>query len=147
MNPYDTEAVRAVWARVTATQEQRLAAMIADEHAARDGYLLLARSFPRYRNLFRSIAQDEARHIKKLSGLYFLLFGTQANVAAAKPKRQAALCDAIRASYKAELEAVQTYQNAASHFAAQRELFLALSADEARHASRLHALAETLQCK
>ena len=140
MNPYDTEAVHRVWARVTAIQEERLSAMIADERRDCETYLLLSRTFPRYRSFFRSLANDELQHAKKLSAVYTSLYGRNADVALAPPKQFSNLRDAVQERYAEELSGAQTYQQAAAQFAAHRDLFLMLSAQEKKHAQRLRNL-------
>ena len=140
MNPYDTEAVKKVWARVQATQEDRLAAMIADERHDHQLYLRLARQFPRYRNLFQSIANDERRHAKRLTELYISLYHRRPTPAVEQVQSFANLDAALYARCEAERLGSQKYQQAVSVFPQQTAFFLGLAADEARHADRLCAL-------
>ncbi len=144
MDPFDTEAVRAVWERVNATREQQLAKMITGERQARDTYLRLAEQNPRWKTQFSRLAAEEGRHAQRLSALYDLLFGCEAGVAPGKGKRYTDLRQALRACYAEELHTAQNYQNAAVAFAAQQEFFEALAAEEKGHARILQEIAEAL---
>lgn len=139
MNVYDTAAVQRVWARVQASQEDRLAILLAEELQTQKLYLLLAQKYPRYAPMLRQFAADELRHAKRLSTLYASVYQRRADVAVAKPKHYASLQAALQDSYEAEQNAAQRYQQAASIYPAHTALFLSLAAEEARHAERLQA--------
>ena len=74
MDPYDTQAVRAVWERVRLSHEQLLVSMIAREQQDRDFYRRIARQAGPMGKRLLSIATEEEKHLQQLRELYNSLY-------------------------------------------------------------------------
>ncbi len=151
MNPYDSDEVRAVWARVTANgqettpPEEQLQELIADELTDCASYRVLSRCCGRFSAVFRAIAADELRHAKRLSALYVLHYGCIPTPYAGAYDCRPCLCTALHEHYEAEQKGAKVYEDLATRFPQHEALFCSLAADERCHAERLTAIAEAIQ--
>ena len=144
MDPYDTQAVRKIWQRVKASQEELLSAMLTAEIRSRDSYERLSRIYPPFRKALARMAEEEARHVKELLELYESLYGPYNPTEKDSRKTYPSLRRAIEDRHAAEEDAAQSYQKLACHFAAYRELFEALAKEEQHHTQQLKALLKQL---
>ncbi|MBE6984169.1 MAG: hypothetical protein E7434_00890 [Ruminococcaceae bacterium] len=147
MNPYDSQAVSAVWQRVRQGREvdaleQALSEAIALEHRAQNAYLAMARCG--HGALLRSLAAQEACHARKLSALYYLLFECPPCPQRQCPPKIDDFCEAVRQAYQGELMARQRYGRLAKSYPEHRELFCCIAKQEKQHACRLQQLTEHL---
>lgn len=147
MNPYDHAAVSAVWQRVTQGQksddlEAALSAAIADERHAQKTYLALSQCG--YTELFRHLAAQEACHAKKLSALYYLLFGCPPCQSECCKIKICNFCESVRKAYQGELEAAKNYKTLAACHPEHAQLFCAIMKTERCHAEHLRTLTEKL---
>lgn len=120
---------------------ERLLEKMAQEAAARDCYLSLAKGGS---GLFRRLAAEESRHIRALGAMYFLLAGElpprQETLKAALPedKRQA-----LRERYREECLSAQEYAAMAECMQGDAaEMLRALAKEEQSHAAKLRRLLE-----
>lgn len=144
MDPYQAAAV---WRRVRqatpeASTQRTLAETIGDEIQSRDNYLAMSRLG--YSSFFRQLAEQEACHARRLSALYYLLYGTHPKKAEAQCPKSCDLCEKIRSAFLHELASAKGYRKLAQTEAEHAALFLALAKDEEGHAARLRCLAERL---
>lgn len=146
MDPYQAAAV---WQRVRQSTpedstQRILTEMIGREILSRDTYLAMSRLG--YSSFFRQLAEQEACHARRLSALYYLLYGTHPKKADPQCPKSCDLCESIRSAFLHELEAAKGYRRLAQTETEHAALFLALAKDEERHAARLRCLAERLLC-
>ena len=149
MNPYDRAAVSAVWQRVKQGTddclETALAEAIADEQRANKTYLEMARRTGDA--MFLRIAAQEACHAKKLSSLYYLLYGCPPC-----PKQECRVCicnvcQAVRDAFAGELSAAKKYEELAQQHPEHATLFCSIAKTERCHANALRSFTEQLLCK
>ena len=140
MDPYDTQAVRAVWERVRLSHEQLLASMIAREQQDRDFYRRIARQAGPMGKRLLSIATEEEKHLQQLRELYNSLYGALPSTEPPMQVRYRNLRQALEAQREKELADAQSYSKAANHYTAYAELFLALSNEEKSHGAILSDL-------
>lgn len=144
MDPYQAAAV---WQRVrqsgtAETLQAKLSESIAHEIRSRNTYLAMSRLG--YAPLFRQLSEQEACHARRLSALYYLLYGCPPEKAEAQCPKICDLCEGIRSVFLHELEASKGYRALAQAEPQHAELFCALAKDEEGHAARLRSLAERL---
>ncbi len=143
MDPYNADAARAVWARVTngadgADEHAALADMIADALAARRAYGALSmRAGGQAAASLRAIAREEERHARELSALYYARTGERAQTDGAPPELPADFPAALRERYALETASAARYARAAESDFAARSLFSRLASDEMRHSETL----------
>ncbi len=145
MDPYDVQAVAAVWKRVRAGREddaleQALIESIGFEKRAMSAYLQMARCSQN--PLFRKLAEREKCHAKKLGTLYYLLFECPPCQKCQTVPRIDDFCEAVRQAYRGELMAVERYEKMAKEYPAHLELFCVLAKEERCHAEKLRCFAE-----
>ena len=149
MNPYDRAAVSAVWQRVTRSDEDclegALSEAIADERRAHKTYLEMAKCTGNC--LFLQLAEQECCHVKKLTSLYYLLYGCPACKSQECCVRICNLCQTVRDAYAAELSAAKKYEALAQSHPDHASLFCSIAKTERNHACRLRVFAEQLLCK
>ena len=125
---------------------EQLAQFIEQELAGRRLYLgqLRCAPTPAARKILRQIADEEAGHIRRLMGLYYMLTG-RCHSAAVPAAEEGPLpwCRFLRLRYHAECAAAQGYRAAAaSAEPCLQAVFAALGEDEFRHAQLLLRLLE-----
>ena len=145
MDPYDVQAVSAVWKRVHAgrdddTLEQALIEAICFEKHSMCAYLQMAKCSGNM--LFQKLATREHCHVKKLSTLYYLLYECPPCQHRQNSARIDDFCEAVRQAYRGELTAAERYEKLAVQHPAHRELFCALAKEEKCHAEQLRGFAE-----
>ena len=145
MDPYNMQAVSAVWRRVHQGRENddlehALSEAIGFERRAADAYMTMAKCS---RNaLFERLAMQEKCHAKKLSALYYLLFECPPCEEKTCPAKITNFCEAVRMAYQGEKMAIERYERMANDFPAHRELFCALAKAEKCHGQILLRFAE-----
>lgn len=149
MDIYDSEAVQKVWQRVlqkpgTEIPETALEDWIASCMGARRSYLAMAGQSRRLGRLFRTMAAEEAAHIRKLQGLRWLLYGRRDQIFSGSAEGKRDFHAALRSRYEAEQAAVREYRTAAQRYPQQEALFLTLAEDAERHCRLLQRAAEGL---
>lgn len=144
MNPYDKDAVQAVWQRVLGTQETEdawLTELIAREAASCRAYRALATCAGRFAPTFFACAREEQCHAVRLKALYALLYGKTPRLPEETVDlRRKDFRSALRECYAAEQRAAEHYRRTAERQPEQRELFLRMAEDERRHACRIHCV-------
>ena len=140
MDPYDTQAVQAVWERVRLSHEQLLCSLMAEEAQEQDFFHRLGRQRGPMQQAFLSISAQERQHLLKLRELYRNTFGTEATVDPLPPLKYGNLSQGLWAQRERALTRAKSYQKAAAHFSAAGELFLSLSREEDLLAQRLQTL-------
>ena len=149
MDIYDPVQVQEVWRRVlrqpqTAPDEETLKRWLADEYAAAMTYRrLAARGGASAQRLWR-MSRDEARHARRLSALFFLLFGVRPRVQPAATDTDRSFAAALRTAIAGETQAAREYRDAARRWPEQTSLFSALAGDEERHARWLGEMTAAL---
>ena len=144
MDPYNADAARAVWARVTGAggggddDQSALAAMIADALAAKNAYAALSmRAGGQTGSRLRAIARDEERNARELSALYFARTGERAKPDTAPPELPADFAAALRERYALEVKSAANFTRAAENDFAARALFSRIASSELRHSEAL----------
>ena len=91
----------------------------------------------------RALAQDERRHAKELSAMYFLLTGKK--VCPKKPENPCITCNAetLRKQYQAELAAREHYEALAPLAGARACTLREIALDECRHAQKIYELLQS----
>ena len=135
MDIYDPVQVQEVWRRVmqppqTAPDEDTLLRWLADEYAAAMTY--------------RRLAARGGATARRLSALYFLLFGVRPQVQPAATDTDRSFAAALRTAFAGETQAARVYRDAARRFPEQTSLFSALAGDEERHARWLGEMTAAL---
>ena len=147
MNPYDRTAVSAVWQRVhqSTTEdclETALREAIADERHANRTYAQLARTTGNA--MFSRIAAQEFCHIKKLSSLYYLLYGCPPCQDQQERICICNVCQTVRESFASELQAAKKYEELANQHPEHASLFCSIAKTERCHANLLRSFTEQL---
>ncbi len=147
MNPYDSTAVSAVWQRVSQGKQNdslecTLAETIANEYRSRNTYLSMARLC--WPDLFRRMAAEEGCHARRLSALYYLLYGCPPCQKDEGCPHICNLCEAVRDAFSGETKAAKNYQKLAQSYPEYADLFCSIAADEQRHARCLRSMTEQL---
>ncbi len=148
MNPFDSAATAEVWRRVNGAREEQTAAellleMISDEMTDSATYLRLARCGIGAR-VFRTLAQEEDRHARRLKALYFLLTGQEACAEVGAVPYYSCVADALRDRFAEEQRSAKRYLAAAERLPEHCGLFRELAAQEQEHARRLHRLTQCI---
>ena len=91
----------------------------------------------------RALSQDERRHAKELSAMYFLLTGKK--VCPKKPDSPCITCNAetLRRQYQGELAARDRYEALAPLAGARACTLREIALDECRHAQKLYELLQS----
>lgn len=147
MNPYDRTAVSAVWQRVHQSTtddclESALREAIADERHANRTYAELARKTGNA--MFLRIAAQECCHSKKLSSLYYLLYGCPPCQEQEERICISNVCQTVRESFASELQAAKKYEGLAKQHPEHASLFCSIAKAERRHANALRNFIEQL---
>ncbi len=150
---YDLQKETRVWERIQGAQARRCGGLSAEElrNLIRDeisdacAYRTLARLLPgRERDCLLRMAQDEARHAKRLETVFFLTEGRR--FCPETPERLCAVCltEALRERWKEELDAADRYTALAGRAAEFAPVFTGMAEDEARHARTVLRLLQKL---
>lgn len=118
-------------------------AELADRHT----YLLLGRNAPtaEARRTFRMLASDEARHVRRLMGVLYLITGTCERVTVQyESAPREGFCPLLRRLYHEEACSAFNYRRAAEEAqdVCLRAIFSTFSDDEQRHADAILTLLE-----
>ncbi len=169
MNPIDCKQAQNVWSRVMAAQtgaqstsanppartgaqaenpaaitpEQLLSSIEYEMLDAVTYQCLAARMSGCAQKTLRALAQDERRHAKELSAMYFLLTGKK--VCPKKPENPCITCNAetLRKQYQAELAAREHYEALAPLAGARACTLREIALDECRHAQKIYELLQS----
>ena len=149
MDIYDPVQVQEVWRRVmqppqTAPDEETLLRWLADEYAAAMTYRRLAARGGASAQRLWHMARDETRHARRLTALYFLLFGVRPQVRPAATDTDRSFAAALRTAFAGETEAARGYHDASRRYPEQASLFSSLARDEERHARWLSEMTAAL---
>ena len=167
MNQIDCKQAQNVWSRVMAAQanaqstsanppvqvkaaqEEQTASITPEQLLSSIEYEMLdavtyqclaARMSGCAQKTLRALSQDERRHAKELSAMYFLLTGKK--VCPKKPDSPCITCNAetLRRQYQRELSAREHYEALASMSGARACTMRELALDECRHAQSIYEL-------
>ena len=171
MNPMDCKQAQNVWSRVMAAQtaapctnaektpaktacaqqapavsitpEQVMQAMHEELCDAETYRCLAARMSGCAQKTLRALSQDERRHAKELSAMYFLLTGKK--VCPKKPDSPCITCNAetLRRQYQGELAARDRYEALAPLAGARACTLREIALDECRRARKLYELLQS----
>ena len=147
MDPYDMERTQAVWKRVMGSEavaelKQGLKDMMEAEFASEQAYWKMAGQNKIHAPILRRMALEERQHGMKLSALYNLLYGQPPKRQRNPDKPKHSFREAVRHSFRGELTAAETYEEAAQTWRAHRAFFQQLARDEWRHSQNLRRLAQ-----
>lgn len=122
-----------------------LQGFLREELADRRTYLFLARRAPtaEARGVFRTLAEEEGRHARKLAAALYLITGERYCPAICYPPlRYAGYCAALRERYHEEVCGGFNYRRASQETLdpCLQQLLLAFSQDEYRHANAMLCL-------
>ena len=170
MNQIDCKQAQNVWSRVMAAQagaqstsanppvqvkaaqEEQTASITPEQLLSSIEYEMLdavtyqclaARMSGCAQKTLRALSQDERRHAKELSAMYFLLTGKK--VCPKKPDSPCITCNAetLRRQYQRELSAREHYAALAPMSGARACTMRELALDECRHAQSIYELLQS----
>ena len=170
MNQIDCKQAQNVWSRVMAAQanaqgtfanppvqvkaaqEEQTASITPEQLLSSIEYEMLdavtyqclaARMSGCAQKTLRALSQDERRHAKELSAMYFLLTGKK--VCPKKPDSPCITCNAetLRRQYQRELSAREHYEALAPMSGARACTMRELALDECRHAQSIYELLQS----
>ena len=170
MNQIDCKQAQNVWSRVMAAQagaqstsanppvqvkaaqEEQTASITPEQLLSSIEYEMLdavtyqclaARMSGCAQKTLRALSQDERRHAKELSAMYFLLTGKK--VCPKKPDFPCITCNAetLRRQYQGELAARDRYEALAPLAGARACTLREIALDECRHAQKLYELLQS----
>ena len=170
MNQIDCKQAQNVWSRVMAAQagaqstsanppvqvkaaqEEQTASITPEQLLSSIEYEMLdavtyqclaARMSGCAQKTLRALSQDERRHAKELSAMYFLLTGKK--VCPKKPENPCITCNAetLRRQYQRELSAREHYEALAPMSGARACTMRELALDECRHAQSIYELLQS----
>ena len=145
MDPYNMQAVSAVWQRVHQGRENddlehALSEAIRFTRRGAQGYLAMAKCSGNA--LFARLAEQKMCQAKKLGALYFLLFDCPPCAEKVCAPKFDSLCEAVRMAYQGEHMLIERYERMANSFPMHRELFCTLIREGKCHARNLQCFAE-----
>lgn len=149
---YDLQKETRVWERIRTPQCQNrgadaaeIAKIVCAEMADACFYRALAAALPaKERRCLLEIAQDENKHAKTLSAIYFLLQGQR--LCPERPPRFCPSCltEELRKRWREELAAAERYEKLAGQMPEFASTFRCLAADEKRHAQMILCLLQKM---
>ena len=88
----------------------------------------------------RAMAEEERGHVRKLSALYFLLFGRKPQILSGAAETGRSFLTALRSAYAGAVTRSRAYREAAKRWEQHSVLFNELANDEDRHARTLQTI-------